>query len=800
MKGALQVKMLVPQSSLPGVFVVLLPWLYCPIMWCLYNFAFQLIGDPYMLAALLLLAYAPMVNVVVGEWKAISQPMNDAEILTVTKIIERYSLMAQLVAVFCIGMFVYKMRDAEELDGVDKKQTARGIVDSMMQFQVVFSMLVSSISKKFYTTLAGVDYMIVTIVEDRRFEVMLKTFRRPPQSKGCCGRKKKESIHGNGSEESSESSESSDDEDIEDKSAREPKPKRGCCGQKDERTKKQKRRDDRKELKEVFANRELRLDDLCKLFYVGDDKTFIKNKDLGMAAARQMRDDAWKAATSRFEKAPAGYITISLLQAQGLLTAEMSSGDHGNGAVETVQLSCNPYVVLEFEQLDPVSGYAKTETWTSTAKTKVARGDTAEWADDDASFKIAVWDLSEPKLYMHVYDSQLGRDGFIGEALYDSAAIVGLMSTAGSTKSKERLELGRCSQSTKMGQERFAHECYGGVLSISARYDFPQLALGVVRVTAVGAMNLKAADHMMGADASSDTSDPFVVITVSQVRDGTEIVQKYQTKKVEKNLNPQWNESFYFDIWSRDAVLFCDVYDSDYASDDYLGQGKLALREYCQRDAQDGGHRSVELNLTPAMPERGLAQKHLDVMDVSGGVKLELAFDEERSRLELADRSKLENELEEAMGRRGLDESRRAEVRKLDDEAKLQFIISASAPVVQRRQPPPLPLTSLSRRSFSAGASPDAALAPATTTAGAGVGATGVGAGVGATGGGEGVRRPPPELPVRPRAPTTSPAPQQSRDPPSLGGLAPRSATPPRPVPARPVPARPVPARPPQQP
>ena len=37
MKGALAVKMLVPQSSLPGVFVVLLPWLYCPIMWCLYS-------------------------------------------------------------------------------------------------------------------------------------------------------------------------------------------------------------------------------------------------------------------------------------------------------------------------------------------------------------------------------------------------------------------------------------------------------------------------------------------------------------------------------------------------------------------------------------------------------------------------------------------------------------------------------------------------------------------------------------------------------------------------------------------
>ena len=102
MKGALAVKMLVPQSSLPGVFVVMLPWLYCPTMWCLYNFVFQLIGNPIMLCALLMLAYAPMVNVVVGEWKQISQPMNDAEILTVTKVINRYSLMANVVAVLCI--------------------------------------------------------------------------------------------------------------------------------------------------------------------------------------------------------------------------------------------------------------------------------------------------------------------------------------------------------------------------------------------------------------------------------------------------------------------------------------------------------------------------------------------------------------------------------------------------------------------------------------------------------------------------------------------------------------------------
>jgi len=56
------------------------------------------------------------------------------------------------------------------------------------------------------------------------------------------------------------------------------------------------------------------------------------------------------------------------------------------------------------------------------------------------------------------------------------------------------------------------------------------------------------------------------------------------------------------------------------------------------------------------MPDRGLAQKHQEVMDVTGFVNLDVTFDEERSRLEHADRDKLNKELDDAMERRGLDE------------------------------------------------------------------------------------------------------------------------------------------------
>ena len=320
--------------------------------------------------------------------------------------------------------------------------------------------------------------------------------------------------------------------------------------------------------------------------YVGEDKSFIKNKELGMAAARQMRDDAWLAATSRFEKAPAGYITISIHKAQGLMTSEMLNGpspaddaatdDHGRKQQKAIRLP-DPYVVLEFEQLDPVDGSPRTETWTCVTKPKSC---SPVWDDGEATFKIAVWDLSEPRLYLHVYDDSShlpGSDAFVGEAVFDKDKILGLMATAG-TKQNDRLALERCSQTSKVGGERFARECYGGTLSVSACYDFPMLALGVIKVTAVGARDLLAADHTVGTDASEDTSDPFATITVVQQRDGKEITQKYQTKKVDHSLNPEWGESFYFDIWSKDAVLYCDVYDADYASDDYLGQGKLALR------------------------------------------------------------------------------------------------------------------------------------------------------------------------------------------------------------------------------
>ena len=45
----------------------MLPWLYCPLVWVLYNVGFQMLGNGVLFAALVLQAFAPMSYFIVGS-------------------------------------------------------------------------------------------------------------------------------------------------------------------------------------------------------------------------------------------------------------------------------------------------------------------------------------------------------------------------------------------------------------------------------------------------------------------------------------------------------------------------------------------------------------------------------------------------------------------------------------------------------------------------------------------------------------------------------------------------------------
>eukprot|EP01102_Stenamoeba_stenopodia_P018103 TRINITY_DN6598_c0_g1_i1.p1 TRINITY_DN6598_c0_g1~~TRINITY_DN6598_c0_g1_i1.p1 ORF type:complete len:1022 (+),score=273.92 TRINITY_DN6598_c0_g1_i1:149-3214(+) len=80
-----------------------------------------------------------------------------------------------------------------------------------------------------------------------------------------------------------------------------------------------------------------------------------------------------------------------------------------------------------------------------------------------------------------------------------------------------------------------------------------------LRIEVLHANDLKIADE-------NGTSDPYVKMTLEG--------KTQKTKVIQKNLNPVWNEVFYFDIKSTIddlTTLEVDLYDEDLLSDDFLG-------------------------------------------------------------------------------------------------------------------------------------------------------------------------------------------------------------------------------------
>lgn len=123
LKGALRMKLLVPQSIVPGMFVILLPWLYCPLSWSLYSVIFQFVGNPFVLLGLLVLAFTPLMHSILGKVYGMDRPMTDEDVVQRTRKINSLVLGVSLAGYFCLGFFVVHF--------VRKNAYESGLMDEM---------------------------------------------------------------------------------------------------------------------------------------------------------------------------------------------------------------------------------------------------------------------------------------------------------------------------------------------------------------------------------------------------------------------------------------------------------------------------------------------------------------------------------------------------------------------------------------------------------------------------------------------------------------------------------------------
>lgn len=182
LRGALKVKVTAPQSTIPGMFVVVLPLLYCPMTWGMYHIFFQLLGDFWMLLGLLVMAFGPMVYLALGSYYTITRPLTDKAVAQVMVSMNRASTILAIIGYVFICTFAWKRykltigeEESEENASVER-DAYKYIAEQVSVLQPSFWIKLAGVAmaKYFFTTLAGVDWMMVEIGKQRRYEILME--------------------------------------------------------------------------------------------------------------------------------------------------------------------------------------------------------------------------------------------------------------------------------------------------------------------------------------------------------------------------------------------------------------------------------------------------------------------------------------------------------------------------------------------------------------------------------------------------------------------------------------------------
>jgi len=195
LKGALRMKLLVPQSSIPGMFVLMLPWMYAPVAWCYYSVFFQIIGGLFLLLGLLLIALHPVLYSVLGMKFGLNEPLTDSGVLQTVRKLNQVVLSVIILGVVFLILYILLMLrgyasskdywgywgESEAIGEAPidwSQQVERDIWKSMFEetdkyalisdvLHKVSLILLAVLQKYFLTAIAGFDWMNAQMLKYR---------------------------------------------------------------------------------------------------------------------------------------------------------------------------------------------------------------------------------------------------------------------------------------------------------------------------------------------------------------------------------------------------------------------------------------------------------------------------------------------------------------------------------------------------------------------------------------------------------------------------------------------------------
>lgn len=181
MTGAIIMKTIVPQSTIPGIIMLQLPWLIVPLVWSFFSLAIQGFGNTWLFLGLAPMAFQPFVYVVLGRIYQLDWPMSDKMVIKATKDINKvqgymsnFGLL--FLTVYIIRLIIYLRNvsnDPNEWFGLEKElllqylnfQTAWGVVSSGTFWLSIFNSLVMLKARFYLSSVAALDCMVGNMVD-----------------------------------------------------------------------------------------------------------------------------------------------------------------------------------------------------------------------------------------------------------------------------------------------------------------------------------------------------------------------------------------------------------------------------------------------------------------------------------------------------------------------------------------------------------------------------------------------------------------------------------------------------------
>eukprot|EP00401_Gymnodinium_catenatum_P073345 CAMPEP_0117460068 /NCGR_PEP_ID=MMETSP0784-20121206/1807_1 /TAXON_ID=39447 /ORGANISM="" /LENGTH=588 /DNA_ID=CAMNT_0005253709 /DNA_START=636 /DNA_END=2402 /DNA_ORIENTATION=+ len=188
-QAAAVIKLMIPEATLPGLFIILLPLLYSTMSWALYNVVVETFGDPLLSVALLVFAGSPLVGSIVAGYHHIAAPMDGARAEKVFCRLERINTLLLLVGIVCFILYVVLLVKAVHEDesiavtlyGQAKEQVISALLGNLTEpwrlALVIFTLFVNIEAKKLMTKISSGDWLLRETAQQRQFETVTKNWR-----------------------------------------------------------------------------------------------------------------------------------------------------------------------------------------------------------------------------------------------------------------------------------------------------------------------------------------------------------------------------------------------------------------------------------------------------------------------------------------------------------------------------------------------------------------------------------------------------------------------------------------------